>query len=108
MGVMSVIHILLSKTHNIAMTSPIADFVVSLGSDGRVVSQGTISTALKLNKDLSAEVEADKQDEQLVEEVMDAETPNAPAKPGSGKLIVAEEIAEGHVSFDASEIAFLF
>jgi hypothetical protein len=89
------------------MTSTIADFVVSLGSDGRVISQGTLSTALKLNKALSAEVEADKQDEQLVEEVMDAETPNALAKPG-GKLVVAEEIAEGHVSFDASETASLF
>lgn len=88
------------------MTSPIADFVVSLGSHGRIISQGNLSTALKLNKALSAEVKQDKQEVELAEEVVDAEPPEGTAKLGAGKLIVAEEISEGHVSWAASECFF--
>jgi hypothetical protein len=34
------------KTHNIALTMPVAAYVVSMGTDGRIVSQGAPSKAL--------------------------------------------------------------
>lgn len=90
------------------MTRPIADFVVSLGKDGRILSQGSLSTALKLNADLPAEIEADEGEINLAEEQLDAKTPDAPAKETSGKLIVAEKIAEGHVSWSACKKHIIF
>jgi hypothetical protein len=85
------------QTHNITMASPIADFVVSIGSNGHVLRQGSLSSALEFNKDLSADVDADKREVRLAQE-LDTETPDVHINNGSGKLIVAEEIAEGHVS----------
>ena len=38
------------------MASPIADFVVSLGTDGRVQSQGTLSKVLAKDDNLSKEL----------------------------------------------------
>ncbi|RPD81341.1 multidrug resistance-associated ABC transporter [Lentinus tigrinus ALCF2SS1-7] len=72
-------------THNVAMASPIADFVVSLGTDGRVQTQEESEEIKKAEAEVDA-VEPDDED--------------APKK-GDGKLIVAEEISEGHVSWQA-------
>ena len=78
-----------------------ADFVVSLGQDGQILSQGTLSEALKYNKALLREVEAE---EEAIEtdETTDDVLPGIPEGKG-GKLIVKEEIAEGHVSWSASK-----
>ena len=46
----------IQQTHNVSMASPIADFVVALGTDGRVISQGSIASALEHDKKLAAEV----------------------------------------------------
>jgi hypothetical protein len=81
------------QTHNVAMASPLADYVVSLGMDGRVASRGSALDAIAL----SPEVVEDIPDEKKKIE----EGPDATAKQSDGKLIVAEEIAEGHVSWDA-------
>ena len=85
------------------MASPLADFVISLGRDGRIASRGTVSDALKKDKTLAKELaeaaRAIKDDEKKI----DAEEPDEVAKPTDGKLILAEEIAEGHVSWDAGE-----
>lgn len=88
------------------MTSPIADFVVSLGKDGRIVSQGSLSAALKLNKALSTEV---REEEKLLErgEEVDSQGPTLPNNKGSGKLIVAEEISEGRVSRSACKFLLI-
>ena len=87
------------------MASPLADYVVSLGRDGRVASRGSVADALKKDKTLAKELaegaHAIKDDEKRI----DPEEPNEPAKAADGKLILAEEIAEGHVSWDASERA---
>lgn len=95
-----------SQTHNVAMTSSIADYVVSLGLDGRVVSCGSVSDAVAKDKTLAAElvegVRAIKDEEKRI----DQEEPDATAKQADGKLIVAEEIAEGHVSWDACKLPF--
>ena len=91
-----------SQTHNVAMTSPIADFVVSLGSDGRIISQGTMSTALATSKTLSKGLKAAEAQLHKVEETVDGEVPEA-SESKSGKLMVTEEVAEGHVSWSACE-----
>ncbi len=87
------------------MASPIADFVVSLGTDGRVHSQGTLSKVLakddKLAEELAEESEEIKKAETEVDHV-DPGDEFAPTK-ADGKLIVAEEISEGHVSWQARE-----
>lgn len=83
------------------MTSPIADFAVSLGSDGRLLSQGTISAVLKIDKLLSADVESEKKEAEMTEEVTDIIKPDDLVKQGAGKLILTEEISEGHVTWAA-------
>lgn|SRR6266850_267412 len=94
------------QTHNVAMTSQITDYVVSLGPDGRVVSRGSVSDVVAKDKTLVAELvegtRAIKDDEKRI----DQEEPDAAAKQADGKLIVAEEIAEGHVSWDACNCHF--
>jgi hypothetical protein len=84
------------------MTSPIADFVVSLGSDGRILSQGTMSTALATSKALIKELKAGESELHRAEEAVDGDVPEVP-EGKSGKLMVAEEVAEGHVSWSACE-----
>ncbi|KAF8758900.1 P-loop containing nucleoside triphosphate hydrolase protein [Rhizoctonia solani] len=86
-------------THNVAMVSEVAHFVVSLGSDGGDCQQGSIDEALRLNPKLKAEAEKDEELERKGEEVVDesnaVDKSEANAKKGDGKLMVAEEVAEG-------------
>ena len=91
-----------SQTHNIALAGPVADFVVSLGQDGRILCQGTLSEALKSNKALLKEVKAEEGEVAKADETMDDVIPEIPEGKG-GKLILKEEIAEGHVSWSASK-----
>jgi hypothetical protein len=83
------------------LTQPIADFVVSFGSDGRMHSQGVISEITKPGP-LAAQLQQDKQVLAKEEKEVDAEAPTAkPSDIADGKLIVAEEIQLGHVSGSA-------
>ncbi|KAF7353853.1 P-loop containing nucleoside triphosphate hydrolase protein [Mycena venus] len=83
-------------THNIALVKPIAGFVVSLGSDGRILSQGTVSDALAKNRDLELEVIDDVKNLALQQDIVD----EPPEKPQvSGKLVIAEEIDVGHSNY---------
>ncbi|KAF7792456.1 hypothetical protein EIP86_003493 [Pleurotus ostreatoroseus] len=90
-------------THNVALASPIAEFVVAL-KDGRIISQGSLSNALEKDKTLSAAVKKETEEIEQ-EEVADAKTSEAVvAEPSSGKLVVAEEISEGHVGWNALKL----
>ncbi|KAJ7141437.1 hypothetical protein C8R44DRAFT_763446 [Mycena epipterygia] len=90
-------------THNVAMTSKIADFVVSMGLDGHVRSQGSISDALAKDEVLAKEV---RQDEEILEVAEKEIDPEELKKEKDGKLIVAEEIELGHVSWSALNLYF--
>lgn len=79
-----------------------ADFVVSLGQDGQILSQGTLSEALKSNKALLKEVNTGEVEVAKTDEVVDDILPEVPEGKG-GKLITKEEIAEGHVSWSSSK-----
>lgn len=98
------------QTHNVAMVSEVADFVVSLGTDGRIASQGSVADALRSNPKLRAEAEKDKELEKKGEQVVDDPNPadDKDVKPKKdGKLMVAEEIAEGHVGWPALKLFLL-
>lgn len=87
------------------MASSIAQFVVSIGSDGRIASRGTISDALSNNKALLSEVAKEQEEVESEEKIIDEANKKEDTKP-SGKLMTKEEIAEGHVSLAAREFFF--
>ncbi|KZT18101.1 hypothetical protein NEOLEDRAFT_1152799 [Neolentinus lepideus HHB14362 ss-1] len=96
-------------THNVALASPVANFVVSIGTDGRILSQGTVSDALakdhKLSKEVAQEEKAmEKVEDEIDSAEQDAGKPDNDAKKDAGKLVVAEEVAVGHVSWSAGLI----
>lgn len=89
------------------MVSEVADYIVSLGPNGRIISQGSIDDALRSNPKLQAEVEVERQLETQAAPVI--EDPNAMAgsqKP-NGKLMVAEEVALGHIGWPALRLFLL-
>ncbi|EJD51853.1 ATP-binding cassette transporter [Auricularia subglabra TFB-10046 SS5] len=93
-------------THNVALVTDIAQYVISLSIDGRILSRGSITEALLKDKKLLAEVAKAQEENEIEGQVIDEPSPDeaAPqqARPKQdGKLIVAEEIAEGHVSWAA-------
>ncbi len=98
--------IIYRQTHNVAMVSPVADFVVDMGSDGRILSQGSLSSALSRDSKLLKEIQEEQKEldkaEQEIDKVDDTEKVDV-AKQISGKLVVAEEVEEGHVGWKASE-----
>jgi len=93
----------LLQTHNIALVGPVAEFVVSLGTDGTIKSQGTeVSSIIQHDSHLAAELQQEeqaiasgKQDESAAEHAQHAQ----PKPQSDGKLVVAEEIAQGHVTW---------
>ncbi|CAE6472635.1 unnamed protein product [Rhizoctonia solani] len=98
-------------THNVAMISEVAEYVVSL-ANGRVVSQGYVSEVLRTNARFRAEVEKEKQIEEkaaeTIEEIdFEAKPENEDSKKGGGKLMVEEEVAIGHVGWPALKLFLL-
>ncbi|KIP03522.1 hypothetical protein PHLGIDRAFT_534840 [Phlebiopsis gigantea 11061_1 CR5-6] len=88
-------------THNVALAAPIAEFVVSLGSDGRIKSQGSLSSTLSKDTKLSAHVAKEASEIERADEVIDEAKEDKPVETSTGKLIVAEEVSEGHVNWSA-------
>ncbi|KDR83065.1 hypothetical protein GALMADRAFT_238871 [Galerina marginata CBS 339.88] len=94
---------ILLVTHNIALVGPIADFVISLGLDGSVQTQGTeIAAVLENDPRLAFEVEQEKK--ALEETKEDVQTP--PKATSDGKLVVAEEIVQGHITWKSMNLLF--
>jgi hypothetical protein len=81
------------------MAEPIADFVVSLSSDGHIVSQGSAREAIAKDAALLEEI---KHEEEAIEldESEEAKT-NESRNSKKGQLVVAEEIAVGRISWSA-------
>ncbi|KAI0365043.1 P-loop containing nucleoside triphosphate hydrolase protein [Pilatotrama ljubarskyi] len=89
-------------THNVALVSPVADFVVDMGSDGRILSQGTLASALERDSDLLQVIKEEQKEVEKAEDEVDPEKPEeAAAKQNAGKLVVAEEVEDGHVGWSA-------
>ena len=91
-------------THNIVLAEQISDFVVVLGLDGKVASQGSMSDALK--SDSRLRTQAKKQNKEVTDV---KEMPPEKDNQATGKLIVAEELESGHLSWKAgSSVVALF
>ncbi|KAJ7041996.1 multidrug resistance-associated ABC transporter [Mycena alexandri] len=88
-------------THNITLVQPITGFMVSLRSDGHILSKGTISDALAKNSDLVLKIIEESNTQLLTEDVADQSVDKLQA---GGKLVVAEEIEIGHVSWAALKL----
>ncbi|KAJ7642966.1 P-loop containing nucleoside triphosphate hydrolase protein [Mycena polygramma] len=90
-------------THNVALTSKITGSVVSVGLNGCVHSRGSISDA----ELLSAEVAMDQAIAEIADQNIES-TPGATDIPQktNGKLIVAEEMEFGHVTWGALKMFF--
>lgn len=80
------------------MVSTVADSVVSMGSGGQIGGQGTVQEVLGIEPQLAAQfqyddeaLELDDNEEKLSEE----------EKVQQGKLVMAEEVHIGHVSWRA-------
>ncbi|KAH8986098.1 hypothetical protein EDB92DRAFT_1818411 [Lactarius akahatsu] len=99
---------ILLVTHDVAMATPLADYVVLLGKDGRIASRGSVSDALKKDKMLAKELAEGTRAIKDNEKKINSETPEETAKLADGKLILAEEISEGNVSWDAGAHPVLF
>ncbi|KAJ7071475.1 hypothetical protein C8F01DRAFT_1317450 [Mycena amicta] len=91
-------------THNVAMAKPVASYVVSMDVDGSIHSHGSISEALATDEVLAKELRKDQQT--LDKKVEEVDVPPPAESKSDGKLIVAEEVEEGHVSFDSLKLYF--
>ena len=78
-----------------------AEFVVALGADGRIVSQGSFDKALKEDHELQAELAAEKKELKKAEEEIDTFPLDGAAETKDGKLVIAEEISVGRVGWKA-------
>ncbi|KAJ7211367.1 hypothetical protein GGX14DRAFT_534690 [Mycena pura] len=88
-------------THNVALAAPIAEFAISIGSDGRILSQGSVAKVLQHDIALANEVNAELE---VLEQVVDPDPGAAEAKRdinSDGKLILAEEVQIGRVQWNA-------
>ncbi|VDB89909.1 unnamed protein product [Peniophora sp. CBMAI 1063] len=95
-------------THNVALAGPISDYVVAFHSDGVIAARGSYSDVLAKDKDLAKEAKEDAQALEKAEEEIDEADDDLDTviRKSDGKLIVEEEVAEGHVSFKALSIFF--
>ncbi|KAH9886265.1 P-loop containing nucleoside triphosphate hydrolase protein [Cubamyces lactineus] len=95
-------------THNVALVSPIADFVVSVGPNGRILSQGSLLSALEQDSKLMQDLKEEQEEIRKVEGEIDADdedkSEDGPAKLATGKLVVAEEMEDGHVGWSALKL----
>ena len=89
------------QTHNIALVGPIAGFVVSLGLDGSVQTQGTdISSFLENDPPAASEVE---QEQKMLQDTKEEMEPK-PKTISDGKLVVAEEIVQGRITWKSMKL----
>jgi hypothetical protein len=85
--------------------TPVAKFIVTIGQDGSLQTQGTdIKDSLELDAQLAAEAEHDHETLEIANEEYNASSGSPEAKTIDVKLIVAEEIAEGHVSWKSMKL----
>ncbi|KAH8835448.1 hypothetical protein DL96DRAFT_1730898 [Flagelloscypha sp. PMI_526] len=91
-------------SHAVALCRPIASYVISMDINGRVRSRGSASETLTGSK-IAKEVKEEKETLRKAAEEIDPQSEAATAsKKADGKLILAEETAEGHLSWAALKL----
>ncbi|KAG8864750.1 hypothetical protein FRB96_003335 [Tulasnella sp. 330] len=96
---------ILLVTHNIGMVASLTEFVVTLGSNGRVTSQDSIPETLSRDLELREAAQESLDVEKRQGQVIDDKAP-AKEKKSSGQLIANEETAEGRIVWSA--LTFFF
>ncbi len=92
----------INLTHNVALTSPIAAKIIAVSLDGVAQEVSDISEVISMDKNFAAELEKEQAEIEVEEEVMDQVKKGE--KEADGKLILAEDIEEGHVSWKAIKL----
>ncbi|TDL20540.1 P-loop containing nucleoside triphosphate hydrolase protein [Rickenella mellea] len=92
-------------THNVALTSSIADFVITLGKNGRVADHGSISDILQNDAKLRAAFEKEKALTEKID-VYEEGKDDEEVKKSAGKLVVPEEKQMGRVERAALMLFF--
>ncbi|KAF6764274.1 multidrug resistance-associated ABC transporter [Ephemerocybe angulata] len=96
---------ILLATHNIALASPVAEFIVSVGTDGVATSRGKdIDAILASEPTLKGEFQQDVEAKVEGEERAIGASASHKDKKAQGKLILSEEIKEGSVSWEALKL----
>ncbi|KAJ7868848.1 P-loop containing nucleoside triphosphate hydrolase protein, partial [Mycena leptocephala] len=90
-------------THNLALVKSYTQFAVSLGTDGEILSQGTLVDALVQNQSLLVKAALDHELIEKAQQEMKAGSP-VPVGTASGKLVVEEEIDIGRVSWPSMRL----
>lgn len=91
------------KTHNVALATPIAEFIVSLGQDGSVrTRENDLNMSLAHDPDLAKELELDSQKVDVANQELLSLAKKDTAS--NGKLIMKEEIAEGHITWKSIKL----
>ncbi|KAJ7267338.1 hypothetical protein C8J57DRAFT_1435960 [Mycena rebaudengoi] len=85
-------------THNVALCAPISDWTISIGLNGRVLSQGSVTDALKQDRVLAKEANADLH---AMEHAEDVAVQTFEVNETDGKLILAEEVQLGKVKWSS-------
>jgi ABC-type multidrug transport system ATPase subunit len=91
-------------THNVALAAPIADFVVSMGADGRIVSSGPPSETILKDRALAEQVAHEQEAVDLDAEFDEEADDDTKAAAKGAKLVVAEEIQQGHVTWKSVKL----
>ncbi|KAJ7643885.1 hypothetical protein FB45DRAFT_896346 [Roridomyces roridus] len=91
--------------HNVALTQPIADFVVTFGADGKVRAQGSLSEMVKRGS-LASKLHKDQKLLDKADQEVDPKPAEEAAKVADGKLILAEEVELGRVSSHSLKMYF--
>ncbi|KAF8182307.1 multidrug resistance-associated ABC transporter [Pholiota molesta] len=90
-------------THNIALVSPLAKFIVSIGQDGFLSTQGTnIDVSLNSDPILAEEARHDLEELEFANE--EATSLAKEEAPVNGKLVLAEEVAKGRVTWKSMKL----
>lgn len=95
------------QTHNVSMVGPRADFVVSLGSDGRVLARGSFSEVLSRNTKLRRAVSDNLKQVEKANQEVDGDNMDEVEDASDGKLVVEEESGIGHLSWASREFILL-
>ena len=85
------------QTHNVALAAPIADYIISIDANGVAHAVGTDFSAVLADSALAHEIEQEQDEVELEKEVID--TVKKEGDQPDGKLILAEEIAQGRVTW---------
>ncbi|KAI0633977.1 P-loop containing nucleoside triphosphate hydrolase protein [Trametes polyzona] len=94
-------------THNVALVGSVVDFVVDMGPDGRILSQGTLDSALARDSGLRQEVTEEQKVLADVEQKSEGDkSEDGQVKQAVGQLIVAEEMEDGHIGWSALKLYF--